>query len=69
LHPFVKHETEDSRTGRLLGLPYDWRTPTLTRLQHRTWNPDVHRVFVPKSFGWGYTINLYEVGRRLRLLD
>ena len=26
-----------------------------------------HRIFTPKSYGWGYDINFREVGRRLRL--
>lgn len=57
------------KTGRFLGLPYDLRAPTWQRFKRRVWNPDDHRIFVPKSFGWGYSINFYEVGRRLRLLD
>jgi len=31
--------------------------------------PDESRVFTPMVFGWGYAINLYELGRRLNLIQ
>lgn len=62
-------EDRDDVQGQFLGLPYDWRQPTVERFKRRWWNPDDDRVWTPKSFGWGYAFNLYEVGRRLRLLD
>ena len=55
------------RTGTWLGVPYDWRRPTWKRVQMRWWNPRSRRVFTPKSFGWGYDINLAEILRRLHL--
>jgi hypothetical protein len=54
-------------TGKFLGVPYDWRKPTVARVRSRWWNPDDRRIFTPKSFGWGYDVNLLEVGRRLGL--
>jgi hypothetical protein len=54
--------------GRLLGLPYDLRPPSLDRLRQRAWNPDDPRLLTPHVFGWGYTVNLYQVGRRLGLI-
>jgi hypothetical protein len=56
------------KTGRFLGMPYDWRWPTLDRFKKRAWNRQDRRILVPKSFGWGYDINLYELLRRLRLV-
>ena len=56
-----------SKTGKFLGVPYDWRRPTWARVKKRWWNPNDRRVFTPKSYGWGYDINLREVGRRLGL--
>jgi hypothetical protein len=53
-----------TRTGRFLGLPYDWRRPTRQRLRQRIWNPDEPRVLVPKAYGWGYTINFAALLRR-----
>jgi hypothetical protein len=63
-------------TGTFLGLPSDWRRPTLRQAQgrlragikERWWNPADRRVFTPKTFGWGYDLNLHELGRRLRLV-
>lgn len=53
------------KTGTFLGIPYDLRPPTLNRLRERLWNPDDRRILTPHSFGWGYSINFYEVLRRL----
>lgn len=47
--------------GELLGIPYDLRAPTAARIKSRTWNKDDRRMFPPKVFGWGYTINFYWV--------
>lgn len=58
----------EHKTGRFLGLPYDWRRPTGQRIKARTWNPDDPRVFVPKTFGWGLSINFYALLRRLELI-
>ena len=54
--------------GRLLGLPYDLRPPTLERLRQRSWNPDDRRLLTPHVFGWGYSVNWYELGRRVGLI-
>lgn len=60
----AKHEdppTSDDEQGKVAGVPYDWRRPTAARIKSRWWNPDDRRFFTPKSFGWGYDINLYRV--------
>lgn len=59
---------DSRRTGTFLGIPYDWRRPTLARVRERWWNPDDPRVFTPKAFGWGYDIHLAGLLRRLGLL-
>ena len=51
--------------GRFLGLPYDWRRPTLRRIRAEVWNPRERRILVPKAFGWGYGLNLHALLRRL----
>ena len=53
-------------TGRLLGVPYDFRFPTLSRLKERLWNPDDPRLITPRAFGIGWSVNAYELMRRLR---
>jgi hypothetical protein len=49
-------------------MPYDWRRPTWTRLCQRVWNPADRRLLTPKSFGWGYDLNLFELLARLRIV-
>jgi hypothetical protein len=45
------------RKGTFLGIPYDWRPPTVARTKSRWWNPEDSRLFTPKAYGWGYDIN------------
>ena len=50
------HELEDKDVH---GLPYDWRRPTVSRAKSRMWNGEDPRMFPPKSFGAGWTVNFY----------
>lgn len=52
------------KNGTFLGVPYDWRKPTIERLKSRMWNKDDPRLLTPRTFGWGYDINLYHVFHR-----
>jgi hypothetical protein len=45
------------KTGKFLGIPYDWRRPTKKRVKNRLWDPSEPRLIVPKAYGWGWTIN------------
>jgi uncharacterized membrane protein len=45
------------KTGRFLGIPYDWRRPTVARTRARLWNPAEPRLFVPRVFGLGWDVN------------
>ena len=54
---------KEKGTGTFLGMPYDWRRPTVARVKSRWWNPDERRVLTPKAFGWGYDLNLYRLFR------
>jgi Family of unknown function (DUF5808) len=49
---------KSDKTGSLLGIPYDWRRPTVARAKSRWWNRDDPRVLTPKTFGWGWDLNL-----------
>jgi hypothetical protein len=52
--------------GEVMGIvPYDFRVPTVNRLLERCWNPRDERLFTPQVFGVGWTVNLYELQRRL----
>jgi uncharacterized protein DUF5808 len=54
------------RRGRFLGIPYDWTRPTRASLLRDLWDPDDPRVFRPRSFGWGYSINVAALLGRAR---
>ncbi len=57
--------TKEPRTGKFLGVPYDWRRKGfVARLKARWWNRNEPRLFPPRAFGWGYAINF---ARLLRL--
>jgi hypothetical protein len=45
------------QTGTFLGVPYDWRRPTSVRFRIRAWNRREPRLFVPKMYGWGWSVN------------
>ena len=62
------HERNCPGTGTFLRLPYDWRRPTWARIKERAWNPHDRRLLTPKSFGWGYDVNLYELLARLGIV-
>lgn len=47
--------------GKILGIPYDFRPPTLARLRAKWWNPDDPSLFTPHSFGVGWSLNLYRL--------
>jgi hypothetical protein len=44
--------------GRLLGIPYDFRLPTLAKVRQRIWAPANPNLLVPHVFGMGWTVNL-----------
>ena len=54
--------------GRFLRVPFEFRVPTPTRVRQRVWNPDDDSVLTPQAFGVGWTLNLYQVARRLGLI-
>lgn len=59
-----RRDTEPARKprgpqGKFAGMPYDWRQPATKRVAARLWNPDDPRLFPPKAYGWGYTVNFY----------
>ena len=54
--------------GRFLRVPFEFRVPTAQRVRQRLWNPDEESVVTPQAFGVGWTLNLYQVARRLGLI-
>lgn len=53
-------------TGRVCGLPYDFRRPTPQKIAREFWDPDSDAFFTPHAFGVGYGLNLARVTRVLR---
>lgn len=52
--------------GRFLIVPYEFRVPTVQRIRDRFWNPDDARIITPHIFGVGWSLNVYQVVKRLR---
>jgi hypothetical protein len=52
--------------GRFLGIPYDWRWPTLGKVLRRVYTPG-GPMLAPKAFGWGWTLNFAHPGSWLVL--
>ena len=50
--------------GTVLGVPYDFRRPTWSKIKSNYWNPDDERIFMPRAFGIGWDINLYRFRER-----
>jgi hypothetical protein len=59
------HRNDDAH-GRFLGVPYDWRKPTLERFKSRVWNDNDDRIVVPRWYGWGYDVNFHALSKRVR---
>jgi hypothetical protein len=57
LREYDRAMNNDPKTGTFLGMPYDWRKPTVARAKQRLWNPDEPRLFVPRVFGMGWDVN------------
>jgi hypothetical protein len=65
-HRYARYMSR-SRTGKFLGVPYDWSRPTWARYKSRWWNTKDRRIVMPRAFGWGYDFNFAEIARRLHL--
>lgn len=59
---------KDQRTwhGEVFGfVPYDFRLPTLQRVKDSVWNPRNEHVLVGRPLGVGWSVNFYQVWRKL----
>ena len=54
------------RHGRLLGVPYDWRIPSLTDIKKILWDKDDPKLFNETIFGVGWAPNAYQFLKRLQ---
>ena len=51
--------------GTFFGVPFEFRFPTPGRVRDRWWNAKDTRIFTPHVFGVGWSLNAYQVLRRL----
>jgi hypothetical protein len=61
-----KPESERTWHGRIAGVPYDFRWPTLERFRKAYWNPDDERLFTDRVIGIGWAVNLAQLLPRAR---
>ena len=47
--------------GKIAGIPYDFRLPTVERIRATFWNKDTSQIFLPQAFGIGWSINMYPI--------
>ena len=56
------------KRGTFLRMPYDLEWATPERLRRSVWDPADRRILTPKVYGWGYSLNLHAMARRLGLV-
>ncbi len=54
--------------GKVGLIPYDFRLPTIERLQEAYWNTEDNRIFNSKVLGIGWAINFYALLEKVRLI-
>ncbi len=52
--------------GELLGIPYDFRKPSVEKLKRAYWSPRDPRVIKPRALGLGWDVNLGRLWRLAR---
>ena len=66
--PLVLTALGKPRRGVFLGIPYSFERPTSKRVRQSLWDPRNRHILTPHIYGWGYSVNLHAVARRLGLL-
>lgn len=66
--PHDAAEAELQPQGRVLGMPYDFRGASTERVSERLWNPADPRIFMPRLFGVGWTVNFGALAVKLHLI-
>lgn len=59
---------DDGGEATVFGVPWETRGPTDPSVRARVWDPSDARIFVPRMFGLGWTVNLGAVAVRLGLI-
>ena len=68
LDAFARSSDPADSEGAVFGVPFETRGPTDPLVRSRIWSPTDPRIFVPRMFGLGWTVNLGAVAVRLGLL-
>jgi hypothetical protein len=55
----MSNSNKPGNQKRVLGMPADFRKPTVARIESRYWNSQDSRLLTPKVYGIGWTINAY----------
>lgn len=58
----------DDASWRVFGIPVETRGPVSADVRSRIWDPANPRIFVPRLFGAGWTLNLGAVAVRMGLI-
>ncbi len=61
--------TGEPRHRRFGGIPIDLTPPTAERIAYTWWNPRDERIFVPRVFGLGWSVNVGAVAVKLGLIE
>lgn len=56
---------KENNEKTFLGMPMNWESEKIFKT---IWNKDDDRLFPPKAFGIGWTINFHAVGRKVGLI-
>lgn len=63
----MSHQTRTQKPqGHALGVPYDFRKPSWSKVKGRLWSPG-GPLMTPKVWGWGWTLNFAHKGSWLIL--
>lgn len=61
----MKNNDSKKTQNTFLGMPMNWESDKTLKT---IWNKEDDRLFPPKAFGIGWTINFHAVGRKVGLL-
>ena len=62
----MKKNDDDQSSKQFLGMPMNWDRKNIFKT---IWNKDDERLFPPKAFGIGWTINFHAVGKKFGLVS
>jgi hypothetical protein len=51
--------------GTVAGVPYDLRPASVSNILRDFWNPESDKIFNPRAFGLGWSVNIAAVKRKI----